>query len=79
MSSQKIIKGIWNENCNSSAMYLLALLQRTRSVRRPPYEDSDRKIFMKTSFQRFFCLNLRMAELLLKIIFLTRTLCTDIL
>ncbi len=39
---------------NSLAMHLLARLQRTRSVGRPPYEDSDRKILMKTSFQRFF-------------------------
>ena len=45
-------------------MHLLARLQRTRSVGRLPYEDSDRKILMKTSFQCFFCLNLRMAELL---------------
>ena len=50
--------------CNSSALHLLARLQRTRSIGRPPYEDSDRKVLMKASFQRFFCLNLRMAELL---------------
>ena len=35
-------------------MHLLARCKRARSVGRPPYEDSDRKILMKTSFQRFF-------------------------
>ena len=30
-------------NCNSSALHLLARLQRTRSFRRPPYVDSVRK------------------------------------
>jgi hypothetical protein len=34
---------------NSSAMYLLARLWRTRSVWRLPYEDLGRKILMKTS------------------------------
>jgi len=39
---------------NSQPCHLLARLQRTRSVGRPPYENSDRKILMKASFQRFF-------------------------
>ena len=47
---------------NSSANHLLVRLKRTRSVGRLPYEDSDRKMIMKTSFHPFSCLNLRMAE-----------------
>ena len=39
---------------NRSAIHLLDRLQRTRSVGRLPYKDLDRKILMKTSFQRFF-------------------------
>ena len=39
---------------NSSAIYLLARLKRTRSVWRPPYEDKDRKTLMKARFQRIF-------------------------
>ncbi len=41
-------------SCNSSALHLLARLQRTRSFRRPPYVDSVRKILMKASFQQVF-------------------------
>ena len=41
-------------NCNSSALHLLARLQRTRSFRRPPYVNSVRKILMKVNFQRVF-------------------------
>ena len=48
-------------------MHLLARLQRIRSVWRSPYEDSDRKTLMKTSFHAFSRLNLRMAELLQEI------------
>ena len=36
----------------------------TGTIWRPPYEDSGRKILMKTSFQRFSYRNLRKAELL---------------
>ena len=53
-----------------SAMHLLARLQRTRSVGRLPYKDLGGKILMKTRFQRFFRLNLCMAELLLYMHFL---------
>ena len=38
----------------SSALHLLARLQRTRSFGRLPYEDLAPKAFMKTSFQRIF-------------------------
>ena len=38
----------------SSALHLLASLQRTKSFGRLPYEDLAPKIFMKTSFQRIF-------------------------
>ena len=41
-------------NCNSSALHLLARLQRTRSFRRLPYVDLVRKILMKVSFQQGF-------------------------
>ena len=41
-------------SCNSSALHLLARLQRTSSFRRPPYVDSVRKILMKASFQQVF-------------------------
>ncbi len=60
------LKAVWEEEkladrclqkplkSSSSAIHLLARLQRTRSFWRPPYKDSDRKTLMKTSFQRFF-------------------------
>ena len=38
----------------SSALHLLARLQRTRSLGRLPYEDLAPKSLMKTSFQRTF-------------------------
>ena len=38
----------------SSALHLLARLQRTRSLGRLPYEDLGSKSLMKTSFQRAF-------------------------
>ena len=41
-------------SCNSSAMRLLARIPRTRSAGHPPYEDLERKMLMKTSFQHFF-------------------------
>ena len=41
-------------NSYSSALHLLARLQRTRSFGRPPYEDLGSKTLMKTSFQRTF-------------------------
>ena len=42
------------KKCYSSALHLLARLQRTRSFGRPPYEDLASKTLMKTSFQRAF-------------------------
>ena len=47
-------RAVLNKNSNSSAMHLLARLQRTRSIGRPPYEDLGSKTLMKASFQRFF-------------------------
>ena len=41
-------------NCNSSALHLLARLQRTRSLRRSPYVDLGIKTLMKANFQRVF-------------------------
>ena len=38
----------------SSALHLLARLQRTRSFGRLPYEDLAPEVLMKTSFQRAF-------------------------
>ena len=50
--------------CYSSALHLLARLQRTRSFGRLPYEDLAPKALMKTSFQRTFVPKyLRKAEL----------------
>ena len=40
------------KKCYSSALHLLARLQRTRSFGRLPYEDLAPKALMKTSFQR---------------------------
>ena len=40
--------------CYSSALHLLARLQRTRSFWRLPYEDLGPKALMKASFQRTF-------------------------
>ena len=42
------------KKCYSSALHLLARLQRTRSFGRLPYEDLASKTLMKTSFQRAF-------------------------
>ena len=42
------------KNCNSSALHLLARLQRTRSLGRSPYVDSGIKTLMKANFQRVF-------------------------
>ena len=39
---------------NSSALHLLARLQRRGSIGHPPYEDLGSKTLMKASFQRFF-------------------------
>jgi len=38
----------------SSALHLLASLQRTKSFGRLPYEDLGSKVLMKTSVQRTF-------------------------
>ena len=46
--------GILRKISNSSAIHLLVRFKRTRSVGRLPYEDSDRKMTMKTSFQHIF-------------------------
>ena len=58
LASCFLLSGYFEEDMRktsySSALHLLARLQRTRSFGRLPYEDLAPKALMKTSFQRTF-------------------------